>query len=73
MSELPAPLAQPDLKEAIEYALLVKSAEECSARPDGLPPGRHYYHHLRHHQRGLHRRDNDLRQRSGDRCKPFAY
>jgi len=37
MSELPAPLAQPDLKEAIEYALLVKSAED-------VPPGQTVYH-----------------------------
>src|ERR1700675_2889219 len=37
MSELPAPLAQPDLKEAIEYALLAKSAED-------VPPGQTVYH-----------------------------
>jgi Lipase (class 3) len=37
MAELPAPIAQPDLHEAIKYALLVKSAED-------VPPDQTFYH-----------------------------
>ncbi len=39
MSELSAPIAQPDLKEAIKYALLVKSAEDVLPNETVYHPG----------------------------------